>query len=280
MNWPRIIKKYFNGKYITILLNKLFFIFLILSLLICKIYESNFGHIHKYENNLIHIDSIKSMKKVVYTVLFGNYDKIRTINKEKGYDYIMITDQNLTHKRTNWTIINVEPNLDYSNIIDVFKKQRFYKTHPHLFFKDYNISIYIDSTFLIKGNLDEFLLRILTKNLSIYILEHPNRNSINNEFEAVLRVKKDSKENIEFIKKRYNKEEYPDNNGLSENCLIIRKHNDLKCINLMNQWFYEIKHYSYRDQVSLNYIIWKTNNTNVKYQKKCYPNILFRIQLI
>ena len=36
----------------------------------------------------------------------------------------------------------------------------------------------------------------------------------------------------------------------------------------MNQWFYEIKHYSYRDQVSLSYIIWKTNNTNVKYISK------------
>jgi len=167
MNWPRIIKEYFNNKYITILLNKLFLVFLILSLLIYKLYDSNFGHIHKYENNLIDIVSIKSMKKVVYTVLFGNYDKIRTINKEKGYDYIIITDQNLTHKRTNWTIINVEPNLNYSNIIEVFKKQRFYKTHPHLFFKDYNLSIYIDSTFRIKGNLDEFLLRILTKNLSI-----------------------------------------------------------------------------------------------------------------
>jgi hypothetical protein len=102
------------------------------------------------------------------------------IHPEKDMIYIMFTDQNLNNKRTNWTIINVEHNFNYSNKLEVIKKQRFYKTYPHLLFKDYNLSIYIDSTFDIKGNLDEFLLRILTKSLSIYILEHPNRNSINN----------------------------------------------------------------------------------------------------
>ena len=92
----------------------------------------------------------------------------------------MFTDQILNNKRTNWTVINVEHNLNYSNKLEVMKKQRFYKTYPHLFFKDYNLSIYIDSTFDIKGNLDEFLLRIIKQNLSIYILAHPKRNSINN----------------------------------------------------------------------------------------------------
>ena len=65
-------------------------------------------------------------------------------------------------------------------------------------------------------------------------------------------------------------EKFPDNNGLSENCLILMKHNDLKCINFMNQWFYEIKHYSYRDQLSFNYILWKTNQSIIKYIKKLY----------
>ena len=61
------------------------------------------------------------------------------------------------------------------------KKQRFYKTQPHLFFKNYDLSIYIDGTFEIKGNLDDFLLRILTPNISIYnyVFEHPFVDSIN-----------------------------------------------------------------------------------------------------
>ena len=36
----------------------------------------------------------------------------------------------------------------------------------------------------------------------------------------------------------------------------------------MNDWFNEIKHYSHRDQLSFNYILWKQNNKNVKYISK------------
>ena len=43
-------------------------------------------------------------------------------------------------------------NLNFSNKREVMKKQRFYKTHPHLFFKSYDLSIYVDTTFKINGN--------------------------------------------------------------------------------------------------------------------------------
>ena len=42
--------------------------------------------------------------------------------------------------------------------ISTVKKQRFLKMHPHLLFKDYDLSIYIDGSFKIIGNLDELLL--------------------------------------------------------------------------------------------------------------------------
>ena len=79
----------------------------------------------------------------------------------------MFTDQNFSNTTTNWTIIKIEKALNYSKKFEVMKVQRYYKTHPHIYFKDYGLSIYIDGTFSIKGNLDEFLLRILTKDISI-----------------------------------------------------------------------------------------------------------------
>ena len=72
------------------------------------------------------------------------------------------------------------------------------------------------------------------------------------------------------FKKNNNNENFPDNNGLSENCLIVRKHNELSCINFMNDWFDEIKYNSHRDQLSFNYILWKYENKNVKYISKRY----------
>ena len=91
------------------------------------------------------------------------------------------------------------------NILNVslIKKQRFIKTHPHIFFPNYDISIYMDCTFYIKGNLDEFLFRILTTKHSMYFLEHPERNKINQEFKLVKIIKKDTINNIEKVKDRY-----------------------------------------------------------------------------
>ena len=53
-------------------------------------------------NNLINI------KKVVYTVLLGKYDKINPIKKEKGFDYYLITDQyKKKNNYLNWTILHI-----------------------------------------------------------------------------------------------------------------------------------------------------------------------------
>ena len=223
----------------------------------------------KYEKNMKDINDLIKLKKVVYTILLGNYDNVHPIMREKGYDYFMITDQFFEKKTiNNWTIINVDKNRKYKNRIDKIKRQRFYKTHPHLFFKNYDLSIYVDATFRIKGNLNEFLIRILTPRLSIYLLEHPNRCKINNEFNSCISLGKDSKNNIIPIKNRYNKEGFPDNNGLAETCLIIRKHNKLNVIRFMESWFNEIKKYSHRDQLSFNYILWKSKDKLVKYISK------------
>ena len=111
-------------------------------------------------------NDIKNLQKVVYTALLGNYDKTHSITKEDGYDYFMFTDQNLlNNSQSNWTILHISEEIKSLNLTK-FKLQRYFKLHPHLFFRKYNLSIYIDASFEIKGNLDEFLLRILTPKLS------------------------------------------------------------------------------------------------------------------
>ena len=190
----------------------------------------------------------------------------------------MITDQEFNNdSKINWTILKYHTKKNYKNNIERIKKQRFIKTHPHLFFKNYDLSVYADATYDIIGNLDEFLLRILSPNKSIYLLEHPGRNSINNELGAVVRLQKETKKLVERIKKNYNKEKFPDNNGLAETCLIVRKHNDINCVHFMEQWFLEVKKNSHRDQLSFNYIWWKNKYNNVKYISK-YFTIKYFIQ--
>ena len=234
-------------------------------------------NIYDEQNYINGINYIKKLKKVVYTILLGKYDKVHILIKENGYDYFMITDQEFNNdSKINWTILKYHTKKNYKNDIERIKKQRFIKTHPHLFFKNYDLSVYADATYDIIGNLDEFLLRILSPNKSIYLLEHPNRNSINNEYDAVVMGKKETKKHVEHIKKNYNKEKFPDNNGLAETCLIVRKHNDINCIHFMEQWSHEITQNSHRDQLSFNYIWWKNKYNIVKYISKVFTSKYFR----
>ena len=107
------------------------------------------------------INSIIKLKKVVYSALLGKYDRIQPFNLQKGFDFILFTDlANINNNEANWTILPLPKELNNLNL-SKFKKQRFIKLHPHLFFQNYSLSIYIDTSFQIKGDLNEFLLRIL-----------------------------------------------------------------------------------------------------------------------
>ena len=204
---------------------------------------------------------------MVYSALLGKYDRIQPFNLQKGFDFILFTDlTNINNNETNWTILPLPKELNHLNLSKA-KKQRFIKLHPHLFFPNYNLSIYIDTSFQIKGDLNEFLLRILTPENNIYNLEHPDRNKIFDEIFAVIVARKEKLSMVKIIWERYIKENFPDNNGLIEGCLMIRKHNEEDCIYLMNKWFEEIEKYSHRDQLSFNYLIWKTG-IKIKYISK------------
>ena len=240
--------------------------FLIMNIFIYLIFIKKEKKANKIIYNLIFnnktIDYILKMRKVVYTVNLGKYDKLKDFNKQKGWDYFAFIDSNFTQiKETNWTLIYVEEDLKILNLSKI-KYTRYLKLHPHLFFKNYSLSIYIDATYSIKGDLNEFCLRLLSPKKIIYSLEHYNRNSVFSEINVVTLAKKDKNSTTSLVRIKYQKEKFPDNNGLVDNSLIIRKHNEKKNIFLMEEWWKEIKNYSHRDQLSFNYAMWKTRIKN------------------
>ena len=56
-------------------------------------------------------------------------------------------------------------------------------------------------------------------------------------------------------------EGFPKDVGLVQSNVLVRKHKEKTCINLMEQWWEFIKTKSKRDQVSFNYLIWKNHLT-------------------
>ena len=50
----------------------------------------------------------------------------------------------------------------------------------------------------------------------------------------------------------------PENLGMVETCIILRRHNDVKCMLLDNMWAKELMLWTHRDQLSFNYSLWKS----------------------
>ena len=209
--------------------------------------------------------STEKNKRVVYTCITGGYD---TIIEPKvvtnGFDYVCFTD-NIKMESNIW---NIRPLPKETEGLTQVKKQRYVKINPHLHLSEYDVSIWVDGNVTIKSNLNEFTDKYLTNEYSIYVPKHPSRTCIYSESNAVVAMKKDTKENVTPQIERYKEEGFPKNYGLLQSNIILRKHNDKDCVRFMEQWFDELKNGSHRDQLSFNYVAWKNEDIKIFYLDK------------
>jgi hypothetical protein len=212
------------------------------------------------------------MKIAVYTSIFGGYDNLIDDQFQMdGVDFICFTDRNIESK--TWKVVKSTPIYNDPN-----RNAKKYKILPHRYLNDYDWSIWIDGNIKIISD-----IRPLCNNESYKVYDHmqvfDKRNCIYDEAEAILnfgkinskktpeRGIKNWKDNPELIVKqinRYMAEDYPKQNGLATNPIIIRNHNNSDVIKNMEDWWVEIKYNSKRDQLSFNYIAWK-NKFNFVY---------------
>lgn len=212
-------------------------------------------------DNKIIINTKSNNKKVVYTCITNGYDNLPIHSYiDTNWDYICFTDDtSLIEQKIygNWTIRPI-----IFNELDNTRNNRWHKLHPHIILNNYEESIYIDANINV---LNDYLFTCIEKlNYNISISKHPERICIYEEAKAVSYFKKD---NDEIIKKQiniYKKENFPEDLGLTDNSCIYRKHNDKEIISIMEDWWYWVKNYSKRDQLSLFYVLWK-HNKKMKY---------------
>lgn len=201
-------------------------------------------------------DQAFTNKKIaVYTCITGNYDKpIEPIFRSDKIDYFIVTDMQISADSA-WRKIDINDIKEVQSF-DNTRKARFAKTHPHLFFKDYEYSIWVDSNFKVVGNLSKFI-SCVGEQVPFASNWHPQRNCIFAECEVCVARGKDDPSTLRKQVDFYKKEGMPAGFGLIETNMIVRKHNDVLCKELMENWWDEMTRWSKRDQLSLPYVIWK-----------------------
>jgi len=216
-------------------------------------YIGRYKKLSKFSDTKIEV-KVKN-KIVVYTCISGNYDSLKdVVKKESNIDYICFTNQDIESE--TWEIRKIP---EYLESLEQTKMARCLKILPHLFLPKYEISVWADGNIQVLGNINKFINENLTEYFCIS--KHPDRICTYQEAEAVINLKKDNDDIVNKQIQEYREFGFPENNGMVQSGIIIRKHNNKECIDISNSWWSEVKKKSKRDQLSFNYIIW---NKDVK----------------
>lgn len=201
-------------------------------------------------NNSTPLD--KATRKVVYTCLTGGYDNVAPLFfKPADCDFLLFTDDPGL-KVDGWETVLMDSNWAKNN----FLLSRMPKLLPHRFLQDYDYSIYIDGNYEIIGDITELFEYLSGKALGLF--RHASGTfCIKDEAKRIIKVGKANAVDIEKQMNAYFEEGFPENQGLFECGVIIRKHNQHEVMETMETWWSELKKYPYRDQMSFPYAIWK-----------------------
>ncbi|EKE20425.1 MAG: hypothetical protein ACD_7C00582G0008 [uncultured bacterium] len=209
-------------------------------------------------------------KGVIYTCTTGSYDELiihKYINPD--WDYICFTDSKIIQDKKN--IWKIKP-LEFNKLDDV-RNARWHKTHPHILFPEYEKSIWVDANIDILNNkIFNDVDIVIEKKQKMSIVKHPLLECIYDELEACISLQKDNasimKKQIDLIKK----DRFPEKNGLFDTSIIYREHNNDIVTKIMEDWWWWVENYSRRDQLSLNYVLWKNNYRIYSLSEKSYRN--------
>lgn len=201
---------------------------------------------------------MKSKKKcVVYTAIAGDFDSLKENQAKSDCDYIAFTDKPVKSK--TWQIRNINDYLPpiYQRL-DNNRRAKWFKLFPNRLFPDYEYSLWIDGSIETLTPIEQLISRYMSNKEHWAVHKHASRTCIVDEAFACASLKKDSPDVMsKQLAKYFVRYNYPKNNGLAENTVILRKHGSKKVINLANEWWNEIIEHSRRDQLSFNFVAWK-----------------------
>lgn len=190
---------------------------------------------------------------VVYTALTGGYERLLPYEHlDPAYDYVAFTDTSVK----DCGFWDVRP-IDYWHPEPV-RVARYVKTHPHKYFPEYEYAVWVDANVVVRGELSRYVERAMQQPSFVFGgIPHPVRQCIYEEVDAVVHAGKDSSGRAERQAALYRQEGYPKRNGLIETNLMAVNLRHPASRRVMAGWWREIDRHSHRDQLSLNYVLWK-----------------------
>ena len=199
-------------------------------------------------------DYFSDEKIAVYTALFGKYDTVREpVCRPDNIDYYILTDQEMDAD-SSWRPLDFRALIPEPYAGDPVMANRWCKLHPHELFPDYEYSIYVDSNYLITSDLTALVNRMADFPAALF--RHKDRSCVYDEIDRCIEIQKDKKDRLLAHREALLKKGLPEQYGLLEAPVIVRKHHDEACVRLMDVWWNNFCNGCRRDQVALPEALW------------------------
>lgn len=195
---------------------------------------------------------MRKEKICVYTCITGNYDNLQEIEKKEELDYYCFTNNKRLTSNT-WNIIYIQD--DSLSNVELARK---IKILGHPIVNKYDIAVWIDGSVKFNKPIKDFVKTYFKEKDIFSAFKHAERENIKEECYECVRKRKENKQKVKRLLAFYKKEKYDFQNGLIESTVYIKRPNKTKVKETMELWFYMIKNYSHRDQLSFNYCASKT----------------------
>lgn len=201
-------------------------------------------------------------RKAAYTFIFGAYDDLKAPSiVTPGWDYICFTDDS-TLRSDVWDV-RLSRRRGFDRKLD---QKKFAMKHMILFHRllnGYDLSLSVGAQVELNCNLDDLMEEQFRSSDDMMICVHPERDCIYDEARACRNFLLDDPKRIDAHMKRYRRAGYPENNGLFATGIIARRHNRPNVRSMCEFWWKEYRTGSRRDQLSLNYAIWRSHAINI-----------------
>lgn len=192
-----------------------------------------------------------SKKAAVYTVIIDGKDALQPPPAAADCDFFVITNSSGLNA-PGYHALFVD-----TVYADPVRNARIYKILSHEVFGDYEASLFVDGNIRITTPSVAAMFDAYLSDCDLAIHAHEERNCIYAEAEACLRWRKDNPACIHSQMAAYRRDGYPENNGLVTSNILFRRHTPaVRRFNIL--WWNEICKFSRRDQLSFNYVAWKT----------------------
>ncbi len=192
----------------------------------------------------------------VYTAAYGQGEPlpVQEVRAESDVDFIAFVGDPAIQSET-WTIRHVPPLLPD----DPARSSRYVKMHPHLLLPEFDASLYIDGSILLRRRPEDIFQSLLfgiTDTMACF--RHDQRRNIAEEAEAIAAWDLDDPAIVAEQLHAYALDGHTGSVPLIWAGFLLRFHNDKRVAEFMETWFSHVMAFSRRDQLAFPHVAEKT----------------------